>query len=171
MKRILIILASLIVLFEEWVWEGITGLVAWLARFRLVARLEAWVQTLSPRATVALFAVPLLALLPAKILALYFLTHGKVLRGVFVILLAKGIGTAVSARLFVLAKPKLMTFTSFVWVYSKVIRLKIWAHDLLESTVWYGIVRDLLRSVKQRLRMWRNEARQHLRQWRSRFFG
>ncbi|MBF0422710.1 MAG: hypothetical protein HQL73_06940 [Magnetococcales bacterium] len=170
-KRVLIVFATLIVLFEEWIWDEITRLVTWLASRRLVARLERWIQTLSPIVTVLLFALPLVGLLPAKILAVYFLTHGQVMRGVVVLVVAKVIGTAVSARLFVLAKPKLMTFSTFVWIYTRVIRLKTWAHDRLESAIWYQNIRQILMALKQFLREWRVGIRHSLRRWHDRYFG
>lgn len=161
----LAILAALVVLFEELVWDKVTNLVAWLARLRLVARLEAWIQTLGPYPTLALFAVPLIVLLPLKIAALYLIAQGRVALGIGVILVAKVVGTAISARLLVLAKPKLMTFAAFVWVYDKAIRFKAWAHAMLEGMAWFQAIRTAVREFKSWLRQGKERVRVRYRQW------
>ncbi|MBF0425709.1 MAG: hypothetical protein HQL66_07810 [Magnetococcales bacterium] len=148
----LLLLAALLVLFEEFVWVRIARLIDSLSHLRLFARLERWMLGLTPRQTLALFAVPLLALVPVKILAFYLLAHGQVLAGVVLIVVAKGVGTAVSAKLLVIAKPKLLTFPVFVWAYAKVDTLKQWARRLLaEFQVWQAIKRihtTLARAIK-----------------------
>ncbi len=152
LKRIItypvMVVAALIVLFEELVWDKITDLVAWLARMRLVARLEAWIVTLDPYPTLALFTVPILTLLPLKVLALYLITQGQVGLGIVVILVAKITGTAISARLFVIAKPKLMTFPRFVVVYNKVVQFKHWAHDVVAGWPIMPAVRGAVAAIK-----------------------
>lgn len=148
----LALLAALVVLFEEFVWDHLTRWAARLARLGWAARLEAWILTLNPYATVALFAVPLLVLLPVKLLALYLLARGRVGSGLLVIVAAKVVSTTVSARLFVIAKPKLMTFTAFRWVYGKVLQFKQWAHALLLEQAWLQGLRARLAAFKANLR-------------------
>ncbi|MBF0342544.1 MAG: hypothetical protein HQL95_16495 [Magnetococcales bacterium] len=163
LKRIItfpvMLLAALIVLFEELVWDKITDFVAWLARMRLVARLEGWIVTLGPYPTLALFAIPILTLLPLKILALYLITHDRVTLGVLVIVIAKVTGTAISARLFVIAKPKLMTFSLFVVVYNKALRFKNWAHELLAGWPLLAVVKRLAVALRARMSRLRSEGR------------
>ncbi|MEI8395009.1 MAG: hypothetical protein WCF85_09760 [Rhodospirillaceae bacterium] len=150
----LVILAALLILFEDFVWDKVTALAARLARLRLVARLEARVQQCGPRTTLALFAVPIICLIPVKLAALYFISTGHIISGIIVVLTAKVTGTAISARLFVIAKPKLMVFTTFVTVYTTALRFNKWAHDVLERVGVSAAVRrtkSALREIKQRL--------------------
>ncbi len=153
------LVAAVIVLFEELIWDKITDLVAWLARMRWVARLEAWVATLGPYPTLALFAVPILTLLPIKIVALYLIAHGRVGLGILVVVLAKVSGTAISARLFVIAKPKLMTFPTFVLVYNQVVRFKHWAHDMVAGWPVMPAVRRAVAALKQWGQRFRSKGR------------
>ena len=159
-KRLLMfpltVFAALVVLFEELVWDQITALVSWLAKLHWINRLERWIQTLDPYPTLVLFLVPITLLLPMKILALYFLTHGRVALGITVILIAKVVGTAISARLFVLAKPKLMSFTTFVWLYGKARQFKAWAHQVFEEMRWLQYLLTVMRQFKTRVHAWVN---------------
>ncbi len=144
----LLVLLALIVIFEDFVWVRITGLVATLARLRLVARLEAWALTRSRHATLALFAIPIACLIPFKLFALWLIATGHIVSGILVIIAAKVTGTAISARLFVIAKPKLMTFETFVKVYGAVLRFSAWAHDLLATLGVFAKIKALKSAVR-----------------------
>ena len=98
-------LLALLILFEEWGWEPLQRLVARIARLPLLRRVEAAIVRLPPRAALAVFLLPTLALLPVKLLALGLIAHGKRMLGVAVIVAAKLVGTAVVARLFTLTQP------------------------------------------------------------------
>ena len=64
------ILLALILLFEEWGWRPLARAIAWFAKFRLVARLEAWIASLPPYPALAIFALPGALLFPVKLLGL-----------------------------------------------------------------------------------------------------
>lgn len=68
------------------------------AQERLVVRLPPWAALLA-------FGVPVLALIPIKLLAVYLLGQGHLATGVGLILLAKLGGTALATRLFQLTQP------------------------------------------------------------------
>ena len=144
----LMVLAALVILFEDFVWARVTVLVAVLARLRLVARLEAWVLTCGRHTTLALFAIPIACLVPVKLTAVWLIATGHIVTGILVILAAKVTGTAISARLFVIAKPKLMTFETFVRVYNAVLRFGAWARGVIDALG----VRAALRAVRERVR-------------------
>ncbi|MBF0562895.1 MAG: hypothetical protein HQL37_12955 [Alphaproteobacteria bacterium] len=128
----LILLAACLILFEDFVWNKVTALTAIVARWQLVVRLERWVLARGRYTTLALFTVPIACLIPVKLVALYLIASGHLMTGILVIVAAKVTGTAVSARLFVIAKPKLMTFETFRTVYAKVLEFKAWAHGVLD---------------------------------------
>ncbi len=151
----LMVLAALVILFEDFVWARVTVLVAVIARLRLVARIEAWVATRGRHATLALFAVPIACLIPFKIFALWLIASGHIVTGILVIVAAKVTGTAISARLFVIARPKLMTFPTFVRVYGAVLRFSAWAHALLDQLGLPAAIRALrsgFRALRLRIR-------------------
>ena len=120
---------AVIVLFEEWGWEPLAALIARLARLPLWAWAERRIRHLPPWAALLLFAVPMLALLPVKLAALYLFANGKPATGVTLLLAAKLLGTAVLARLFQLTQPALMQLGWFARWYP---RWKSWKDRLIE---------------------------------------
>lgn len=106
-------LIALVLLFEEWGWEYLAAIVAWFGRLPGLRWIEGRIRSLPPYGALGLFAVPLLTLLPVKLLALYWLGHGHTALGISVIIAAKLGGTAITARLFMLTRPTLMKLAWF----------------------------------------------------------
>jgi hypothetical protein len=130
LRRIFIVFAALLLLFEEWGWEPLAALVARLARLPFFAWIEQRVRMLPPYAALATFAVPALLLLPVKIAALFFIARGHGMLGLAVIVAAKLAGTAVLARLFTLTQPALMRLAWFAHWYP---RWKAWKDRVMEE--------------------------------------
>jgi hypothetical protein len=86
----------------------------WSSFKAAVGRLERRVSGLGPRWAFALLLVPALVLLPIKIGALCLVALGRVAAGLAILLVAKIVGTAAMARLFVLTQPQLMRLPWFV---------------------------------------------------------
>ena len=156
LRRALGVLVALIVLFEEWGWDSLQAVLARLARWPPLGRLEAWIATLPPRAAVVLFLVPALLLLPAKIAALWFIGGGHLLFGLLVVVIAKLVGTALVARLFTLTRPALMQVPWFARWYARWTAWKdFWIARVRASWAWrYG--RFARRKV---VRRWRRMMR------------
>jgi hypothetical protein len=150
---------ALVLIFEEWGWEPLSRLMARLARLPLWARMEALIVRLPPYAALAVFFVPMLLLLPVKLLALYWISRGHAVLGILVVLSAKMLGTAAVARLFALTQPALMRLAWFANVYG---RWKQWKDALIarvkDTAVWRASaasmhalrarVRDLLQWIR-----------------------
>lgn len=112
------ILAALILLFEEWGWKPLSDALAWLARFPIVARLEALISRLPPYAALAVFALPTAILLPVKLVAMWLLAKGQVATATATFVAAKIASTALVARIFVLTRPSLMRIGWFARAYT-----------------------------------------------------
>jgi hypothetical protein len=149
LRRVFIVLAALLLLFEEWGWEPLAALLARLAKLPLIAWLEERVRRLPPYAALATFAVPALMLLPVKIAALFFIARGHGMLGLLVLLAAKILGTAILARLFTLTQPTLMQLGWFARWYP---RWKAWKDRIMEevrrSPAWQS-TRKIKASVLQ----------------------
>lgn len=104
---------ALLILFEEWGWLPLQALLARLARWPPLRTAEARIRRLPPWPALALFALPTLALLPVKLAALALIARGQPLAGLAVILVAKLLGTAVVARLYLLTQPALLQLAWF----------------------------------------------------------
>lgn len=141
-----------ILLFEEWGWEPLAALARRLARLPLWARLENRLRELPPWGALLAFLLPVLMLLPVKVLALFLFGRGHAAGGVTVLIAAKLIGTAFVARIFQLVEPALMRIPLFARWYP---RWKAWKDQVLtlvrESQPW-----RVVRALNRRLaRGWR----------------
>jgi hypothetical protein len=151
-KAIAVWTVALLLLFEEWGWEPLQRLAAWISRWPPLAAIERRIAALPPRAALAVFALPALALLPVKFAALWLISIGHALLGVMIIVAAKILGTALVARLFKLTEPALMRMAWFALWHGR------W-------TVW----KDALLARVRASRAWRMGAvlrRQAGRAWR-----
>jgi hypothetical protein len=131
---------ALILLFEEWGWEPLARLLAWVGRLPGLRWIEAQIRTLPPYRALALFGIPVVALLPIKLLALYWLSHGHTLLGLAVIIAAKLGGTALTARLFMLTQPTLMRLAWFARGFERWITWKTKAiAQVRSSAAWRSV--------------------------------
>lgn len=117
-------LIGLVLLFEEWGWDRLARVLAWIGRLPGLRWIEGRIRTLPPYAALGLFIVPMLTLLPLKLLALYWLGQGHTVLGIGVIVAAKVGGTAITARLFMLTQATLMQLPWFARWFAKWIRFK-----------------------------------------------
>ena len=108
----------LLVLFEEWGWEPLARAFAALGRLPWLGQLERRIARLPPWAALLAFAVPVLTLIPIKLLALYLFGQGHVVWGLTLVVAAKLTGTALAARLFQLTQPALMQIAWFARLYT-----------------------------------------------------
>ena len=130
-------------------------LTAWLSKKRFLERLRHWVTSVGPYPSLALFAVPVIILEPAKPLSAYLIGTGHFFAGAVVFIAAEVLKLTVVERLFHLNKKKLLSIPAFAWGYGKW-RLMM---DWLEATSAWRISRRIavktatwLRAVRSRLR-------------------
>ena len=155
LRTVLTALLIPVLLFEEWGWAPLAALAARLARLPLWARGEAWLRGLPPWGALLAFVVPVLLLLPVKLLALFLFGEGHVASGVAVLVVAKLIGTAIVARIFQLVEGTLMRIPLFARWYP---RWKAWKDSVLtlvrQSRPW-RTVRAFGRRIAKAWRRWR----------------
>jgi hypothetical protein len=134
--RPLWILLALVFLFEAWLWERLAPIVAVVVRLiawrELRAKVAAAIEHLPPYATLLVFLIPVLLLLPIKLLGLWMLAHGSWLGAVTMLVLAKIVGMGVTAFIFDVTRPKLLQLAWFRWLYQYVIVWLAWAHGLID---------------------------------------
>ena len=144
----LVFLAGAVVLFEETFWQWMHPVGALLARLPVFAWLERVVQRMPPRLVLALFLLPVALLIPLKLAALWLIGAGHVLAGVVLIVVAKVAGTALSARLYAIAQPRLMLVPLFVQLHARVQRLLAWAHAALAASPAWQAVRAAMARLR-----------------------
>lgn len=150
LRKVFYPLIAGLLFFEEWGWAPLAAVFARLARLPLWAWLEQKISHLPPTGALLVFGVPMLALLPIKLLALFLFGKGQATLGLVLLFSAKVGGTAVIARLFQLTEPALMRLPWFARWYP---RWKTWKDELLaevrRSAAW-----RTGRQLKRRARAW-----------------
>jgi len=130
--RPLIVVAAVIILVETWIWQHLGPLIQRLVDVlpfkALKQAIHDGIERLPPYATLLVFAVPAILLLPFKIGALALLARGHVILGGCVFMMAKVVGVGVTAFLFEACKPKLLHIPLFVKLYDLWNRWVVWAH-------------------------------------------
>lgn len=151
-RGVLLAPVALFLMFEEWGWEPLAAFFAALGRLPVWRGLERLIVRLPPWAALLAFGVPVLALVPIKLLALYLLGEGHVATGLTVLLVAKLAGTALAARLFQLTQPSLMKLAWFARAY---VSWKRWKDRMLaqaRATLPWRLVRRLGQRTRVRAR-------------------
>ncbi len=141
-----VVLAAIVVLFEDWLWDDLARLAAALFRLPVLRRVERLVARLPPYAALLLFGAPSLLLVPLKLAAVYFISRGQARLGVLTIIVAKVAGTALIARIFAVTRPALLRIGWFAALHARVVAFKERVHAAIESTaVWRVIHAQRLR--------------------------
>jgi hypothetical protein len=160
LKRLLaapfVFLAAVFILLEDWLWDDLARLAAAIGRLPVFHQIEALIASLPPYAALVFFAAPSLLLVPVKLAALYFISHGRPTLGLIVVVAAKVAGTALVARIFNLTRPTLMRIGWFARAYERFVAFKTRVYESIKSTPIYKVAH------KQRLRM-----RAALREWKD----
>jgi hypothetical protein len=141
LKRLLaapfVLIAAIIVLLEEWLWDDLQRIAAVIGHLPLLRQLESLIAGLPPYAALALFGAPSLLLIPVKLAALYLIAHDQPMLGLITAIAAKIAGTALVARIFVLTQPNLLRIGWFAWLYSRFLAFKTRIHEAIKSTGVY----------------------------------
>lgn len=139
------ILLALIFLAEAWLWDHleplvarVVGLIPWK---KLKVRLAQLIEGLPPWATLIVFVIPFILLLPLKFLEVYLLATRQWLAAGVVLVLAKLIGLGVTAFIFDVTREKLLTMAWFRRVYEWFVWARVWAHGITEP------VRERMRQI------------------------
>jgi hypothetical protein len=126
-----------------------------LADRRIFAGLRAWIVSLRPYPTLALFLVPVIILEPVKPVAAYLTAMGHIIGGLSVLAAGEILKLVLIERLFSVSRDKLMSIGAFAWCYDRFVRARNWVESLeawqlmrrLSLTTKYAI-RGYLREMK-----------------------
>jgi hypothetical protein len=152
---------ALIFLFEAWLWDVLEPIVARIVSVipwgRIKPGFVRTVERLSPQATLAVFVIPFVVLLPVKILEFWLLAHRQWIAAIFVLVSAKLVGLGLTAFIFEVTKDKLLQMPWFGRLYDFLMWARGWAHEKVEP-------------VRQSLKVWTHETIEpiihRLRRWR-----
>jgi len=149
-----VFVAAVIIILEDWLWDDLARLAAFIGQLPILRSVESLIVALPPYLALLVFAVPSLLLIPVKLIAFYFIAHGRKTLGFLTVLGAKFAGTALVARLFTLTRPKLMQIGWFAWLYERFISFKQRLYTVLRSTRIYKVAHEQHLRIKATLRSW-----------------
>jgi hypothetical protein len=152
---------ALIFLFEAWLWDVLQPIVGRLVNVipwgKIKPTFLRMVERLSPQATLVVFAIPFVVLLPVKVLEFWLLAYRQWVAAIIVLVAAKLIGLGLTAFIFEATKDKLLQMPWFRRLYEFFMWARGWAHEKIEP-------------VKRHFRQWTHETIdpivRRLRRWR-----
>jgi hypothetical protein len=100
-----------------------------LAELLVFDRLRAWIMSLRPYPTLALFMVPVLLLEPIKPATAYLTATGHIMAGLTLLLVGEILKLVLIERLFCISRDKLMSIAAFAWCHDKLRQVREWAES------------------------------------------
>jgi hypothetical protein len=143
-------IVALVIVFEEWGWGPLARMMGRVGRWPPIRWIELRVAALPPHGALFVFCIPALLLAPVKLAALWLIGEGRVTAGVVVLVLAKILGTAVVARIFLLTQPQLMRLPWFARGYRRWLRWRTATMGRMRASRPWALVRG----VSERLHSW-----------------
>jgi hypothetical protein len=143
-----VLIAAIIILFEEWLWDDLQRVAAAVGRLPFFRKLESFISTAPPYAALAMFAAPSLLLIPVKLVALYFIAHGYPALGVTTVIGAKLVGTALIARIYALTHSNLVRIGWFARLYDRFMAFKTRIHEAIRSSELYKAARRMVLEIR-----------------------
>ena len=116
----------------------------WIARHLVLRKLRAWIRSLRPYPSLALFSVPLIILEPVKPVAAYLAATGQIVSSVLTLIVGELLKLVLVERLFSLTRDKLMKIPAFAWAYAKFRQAKAW----LEATEAWQTIRSVSKAAR-----------------------
>jgi hypothetical protein len=105
-------------------------LLRWVADCWVFESLRAWIVSLRPYPTLALFIVPVVLLEPVKPVAAYLTATGHFVEGLMVLVVGELLKFLLIERLFKLGREKLISIPAFAWCYDKFCQAQDWVVSL-----------------------------------------
>jgi hypothetical protein len=130
------IFLAILFLIETWLWDHLQPVVAAVVNVVPWGRVKVWlraaIEKLPPWAVLIVFVIPFLILVPVKFLEFWFIAHRQWIAAGATLLLAKLVGLGVAAFIFDVTRDKLLQMDWFRRLYEWVMRLRDWAHALVD---------------------------------------
>jgi|SRR6185369_12071672 len=168
--RPLWVLLALLFLLEAWLWDHLEPLVARLVSLiawdRLKTRLARAIESLPPWATLIVFVVPFIVLLPLKFLSFFLIASKQWLAAGIVLVIAKLLGLGVTAFVFDVTREKLLQMAWFKRMFDWFMWARDWAHaqtapirERIRQLVWLMKPQRAGRFLRRLIRLRRNAYR------------
>ena len=134
--RPLWVILALLLLVEAWLWDHLEPIVARVVNLipwgKVKVAVARWIEDLPPYAALGVFVIPLIVVLPVKLLEVYFIATANLVGTIVTLLLAKLLGLGVTAFVFDATRDKLLQIPWFRRMYDRVMWARDWAYAQTE---------------------------------------
>ncbi|MFY9600709.1 MAG: hypothetical protein WAR02_10770, partial [Pseudolabrys sp.] len=130
------VILALLLLLEAWLWDHLEPIVARIVNVipwgRVKTILGGLIEKLPPYASLVVFIVPVIVLLPLKFLEVYFIATANWFAAIVALVFAKLVGLGVTAFVFDVTRGKLLQIAWFRRMYDWFIWARDWARTQTE---------------------------------------
>ena len=143
----------------------------WLADCWVFESVRAWIVSLRPYPTLALFIVPVILLEPVKPIAAYLMATGHFVEGLMVLIFGELLKFLLVERLFKLSREKLISIPAFAWCYDKFCQGQDWVVALQAWQLmrrWSFVAKHAIQRYVLGLKAAQKQERLFLRRWNER---
>lgn len=151
-------MASLYLLVDAITVVLLRPFVRWVARVSERLRITAWIRSLGPYSSLALFLVPLIVLEPVKPVSVFLMGTGHPTEGLFVLIIGEAAKIVFLERIFQITRPKLMSFRWFAFAYGKIQKIFSYLMSLTIVRLARVWMRRIKVAARRLLSLWRERA-------------
>jgi hypothetical protein len=144
LKPVTYVLAAIYFLVDAAFLAVVKPISNWIARHLVLRKLRAWIRSLRPYPSLALFSVPVIILEPVKPVAAYLAATGQIVGSVVTLIVGEILKLVLVERLFSLTRDKLMKIPAFAWAYTQFRQARAW----LQATEAWQAIRSLGKAIR-----------------------
>jgi hypothetical protein len=155
LKPVVFLLAAIYFLADAVFLSVAKSIAGWIAKHWIFEGLRAWIVSLPPYPTLALFALPVAVLEPVKPVAAYFVGTGHIATGLIILAVGEILKLVLVERLFSISREKLLSIPAFSWAYRRYRAAKDWVTSIEAwqfARRWSLITKYAIRSYVLNLR-------------------
>ena len=155
LKSVIFMLAAIYFLVDAIFMTVVRPFANRIAEHWTFGSLRAWIVSLRPYPTLALFAVPLIVLEPVKPVAAYLAGTGHIAMGLIVFVVGEVLKLVLVERLFSVSRDKLISIPAFAWTYRRYWQAREWLESFeawQTARRWRRFARYVVRSYVQEVR-------------------
>jgi hypothetical protein len=138
LKGVVLIVAVLYFLIDVVFLSIVKFIFRHFANIPLVIRVSAWIASLGPYPTLALFLIPLIILEPVKPVSAYLIATGHTAYGMVVFVVGEVLKITIVERMFHMSRDKLMSIPAFAWAYNLIMP---WLDYLRALPAWQAVLK------------------------------
>lgn len=164
------ILAIIIVSFEEYIWRYVSVFVTACRNNRYLNALGLFIQDCAPYIAATFFLIPIILLIPLKILAVFLLAHGHFILGTILYLAIKIIGATIAKWIYSYAQHSLRKIVWFEYIITLIMKISKAVKNKLHTNIYFVALTLKVNNYKKLLKSQKRNWLQIKQEKYTRFF-